>query len=469
MTEAGPARAQPMPSDAPSLRRRLLALLAPPLFLILAIGALAAYGLALRYAGHVYDRWLLDSARALQKLVQSGEARGELNPQARLLIEFDTEDRSLFAVRSLRHGLLSGDASVPMPAMLPARDDRAVFDDIRIGGHVLRMATVTLGAGEPGDRIVVSVAETLHKRQILAREILLGTLPIELALVLLALGVVWLSIGRGLRLLDPLVAQVGARNPRDLAALDTAGVPAEILPLARTIDALLARLREMVRLQERFIADAAHQLRTPLAGLRLQAERALADPRPETVRDALGHIERLAEGAGRAAGQLLALARTQAHERAIAVAEPLDLAALVRECVAERVPEALARQIDLGYVGPAEGVPMRGDAVLLREMLCNLVDNAMRYGRDGGQITVGLQRDAEADALWVEDDGPGVPAELWLRLGERFFRVPGTAREGSGLGLAIVREIAARHGGRVRFGVGSTGTGLRVDVRLPQT
>ncbi|HEX7110999.1 MAG TPA: ATP-binding protein, partial [Mizugakiibacter sp.] len=304
-------------------------------------------------------------------------------------------------------------------------------------------------------------------RQELAREILLGTLPIELALVLLALGVVWLSIGRGLRLLDPLVAQVGARHPRDLAALDTAGVPVEILPLARTIDVLLMRLREMVRLQERFIADAAHQLRTPLAGLRLQAERALADPRPETVRESLAHIERLAEGAGRAVGQLLALARTQAHEQAPVASIAFDLAALVRECVAERVPEALAREADLGYVGPDDGVRVRGDPVLLREMLCNLIDNAVRYGRDGGQVTVGLQPVADTAALSVEDDGPGVPAELRLRLGERFFRVPGTVREGSGLGLAIVREIAARHGGEVHFGTGSTGNGLRVEVRLP--
>ncbi|GAP66499.1 sensor histidine kinase [Mizugakiibacter sediminis] len=454
-------------ADAPSLRRRLLLLLAPPLFLILAIGALVAYGLALRYAGRVYDRWLLDSARALQRLAQSGAARNELNPQARLLIEFDSEDRSLFAVRSLRHGLLSGNAELPTPAALPAGADRAVFDDIRIGRHAMRMATVAFAADEPGDRIVVSVAETLHKRQQLTREILLGTLPIELALVLLALGVVWLSIGRGLRLLDPLVAQVGARHPRDLAPLDTAGVPVEVLPLTRTIDVLLMRLREMVRLQERFIADAAHQLRTPLAGLRLQAERALADPRPETVREALGHVVRLAEGAGRAAGQLLALARTQAHEPALLAAAPLDLAALARDCVAERVPEALAQQIDLGYLGPDGGVPLRGDAVLLREMLCNLVDNAMRYGRDGGQVTVGVEADADAATLWVEDDGPGVPAELQARLGERFFRVPGTLREGSGLGLAIVREIAAHHGGRVRFGNGSGGRGLRVEVRLP--
>lgn len=455
------------PAEAPSLRRRLLLLLAPPLFLILAIGALVAYGLALRYAGSVYDRWLLDSARALQHLVQSGAARGELNPQARLLIEFDSEDRSMFTVRSLRHGLLAGDAELPTPSELPAPDDRAAFGDIHIGDHALRMATVSFAADEPGDRIVVSVAETLHKRQKLAREILLGTLPIELALVLLALGVVWLSIGRGLRLLDPLVAQVGARHPRDLAALDTAGVPVEILPLARTIDLLLMRLRKMVRLQERFIADAAHQLRTPLAGLRLQAERALADPRPETVREALGHIERLAEGAGRAAGQLLALARTQAHEQTPLLAAQLDLATLVRDCVAERVPEALARQVDLGYLGPDEGAHMYGDAVLLREMLCNLIDNAMRYGRDGGQITVGLETSADGAMLWVEDDGPGVPAELLQRLGERFFRVPGTVREGSGLGLAIVREIAVRHGGDVRFVTGSTGRGLRVEVRLP--
>jgi len=247
----------------------------------------------------------------------------------------------------------------------------------------------------------------------------------------------------------------------------------EVQPLVTTIDALLARVERMLAQQQRFIADAAHQLRTPLAGLRLQAERALADPRPETVRDALTHVERLSAGTARAAGQLLALARAQAPDQALGAAKPLDLAELVRDEIAARVPAALSQHADLGYSGPTRGVRILGDAALLRELLGNLVDNALRYGRRDGVVTVSLQRGSDAEAvLAVSDDGPGVPQSLWPRLGERFFRVDGNAadrsgRDGSGLGLAIVREIAERHGATVSFGAGAEGCGLRVEVRLP--
>jgi two-component system sensor histidine kinase TctE len=209
-------------------------------------------------------------------------------------------------------------------------------------------------------------------------------------------------------------------------------------------------------------------LRTPLAGLRLQAERALADPRPETVREALTHVERLSAGTARAAGQLLALARAQAPGELLGAAKPLDLSELVRDEVAARVPAALSQHADLGYSGPAHGVWVLGDAALLRELLGNLIHNALRYGRRDGVVTVSVQRDEQGEmVLSVADDGIGVPSHLWPRLGERFFRVDGDRRDGSGLGLAIVREIAECHGASVDFGVGLNQRGLRVEVRFP--
>jgi two-component system sensor histidine kinase TctE len=224
----------------------------------------------------------------------------------------------------------------------------------------------------------------------------------------------------------------------------------------------------MLAQQQRFIADAAHQLRTPLAGLRLQAERALADPRPESVREALSHVERLSAGTARAAGQLLALARAQAPDEVVGAIAPLDLALLVRDEVAARVPAALSQHADLGYSGPSQGVRVVGDALLLRELLGNLIDNALRYGRRDGVVTVSLESGEDIGAaLAVSDDGAGVPEQLWPRLGERFFRVHGDRRDGSGLGLAIVREIAERHGATVGFGEGLSGKGLRVEVRFP--
>jgi two-component system sensor histidine kinase TctE len=332
----------------------------------------------------------------------------------------------------------------------------------------MRMVSVLMANTDaPHDTLVISAAETMRKRHILARELLTATVPIEFALILIAMALVWLGVNRGLRVLDPLARELRLRHAGDLSPLKAGDVPVEVQPLVATIDALLGRVDRMLAQQQRFIADAAHQLRTPLAGLRLQAERALADPRPESVREALSHVERLSAGTARAAGQLLALARAQAPDEVVGAIAPLDLALLVRDEVATRVPAALAQRADLGYSGPTQGVRVVGDALLLREMLGNLIDNALRYGRRDGVVTVSLECDDEGAILAVNDDGLGVPEQLLPRLGERFFRVHGDRRDGSGLGLAIVREIAGRHGATVHFGVGLNGKGLRAEVRFP--
>ncbi len=451
---------------APSLRRRLLTILAIPMALAwLASGALI-YGLALHYVNINYDRSLAQSASVLERMVRSNVGHRELSPQARILMEYDPADPGYYSVRSLRHGMLASNLDLPVPASVPVLDAAPQLDSLKLGRHSLRMASLAMADPDADDTIILSVAETLQERHALAREILVGSLPIVLALIAFVLVLVWFGVSRGLRLLDPLANQIAARRARDLSPLDQRVVPVEIRPFTQTIDALFARLRELLDLQERFIADAAHQLRTPLAGLRLQAERALADPRPESVRDALIHVERLSAGAGRAAGQLLALARAQTSNEHDALDSGLDLAPLTRECIAERVPNALTAHIDLGYEGPSQGAEVHGDPVMLREVLVNLIDNALNYAGENGTVTVSITTEARTVALSVEDSGPGVDPEWWPRLGERFFRPPGSAREGSGLGLAIVRRIAERHGAAVVFGRGRDGLGLRVTLRF---
>ncbi len=431
----------------------------------LATGALV-YLLALHYANTNYDRALTDLVRALERMMKS-EARYEsLNPQARILFEVDSEDPNYFDVRSVRHGMLASSLEIPLPDPLPKPDAKPHVRSITMGDHTLRVATVAVTSDEPGDLIVISVAQTLRERRALAREILVGVLPIVLGLITLVLILVWFGVRRGLHLFDPLTRHLAARRTRDLSPLDQSIVPVEIRPLSHTVDLLFARLRGLLELQDRFIADAAHQLRTPLAGLRLQAERALADPSPDSVREALIHVERLSAGAGRAAGQLLALARTQSNVDDPPLA-PVDLARLAREHVAESVPRALTANIDLGYAGPNSDAMVAGDAVMLREALVNLVDNALNYVGADGSVTVEVARELRTVSLSVEDDGPGVGEEWWPRLGERFFRAPGTAREGSGLGLAIVRRIAERHRAALVFAHGHEGKGLRVTLRFP--
>lgn len=450
----------------PSLRRRLLTILAAPMALAwLASGALI-YVLALHYANVNYDRSLRQGALALDHMIRSDAGHRAMSPQARILMEYDPSDPSFYAIRSLQHGMLASNLDLPMPVPVPAIGTPPRLDSISYGGRALRMASLAIAPDEAGDEILISVAETLHERHALAREILVGALPIVLLLIALVLVLVWFGVSRGLRLLDPLTAQIAGRPARDLSALDPSVVPVEIRPLTQTIDALFARLRNLLDLQERFIADAAHQLRTPLAGLRLQAERALADPRPESVRAALVHVERLSAGAGRAAGQLLALARAQTSDDEDTATCRVDVARLARDYVGERVPDALAARIDLGYEGPTHDVEVAGDAVMLREALVNLVDNALNYTGENGTVTVSVVHEARTIALAVEDSGGGVDEEWWPRLGERFFRPPGSSREGSGLGLAIVRRIAERHGATVAFGRGRDGRGLCVTLRF---
>jgi two-component system sensor histidine kinase TctE len=451
----------------PSLRRRLLAFLVAPMVLAWLASGVLVYVLALHYANISYDRSLTDLVHALERMIRSDARYEELNPQTRILFEVDSEDPNYYTVRSTHHGTLAANLELPLPEPLPSPGATPRIESLTVGERSLRMASLALASEESGDVIVVSVAQTLRERHALAREILIGVLPIVLGLIVLVLVLVWFGVRRGLHLFDPLTTHLAGRRARDLSPLDQSIVPVEIRPLTRTVDLLLARLRGLLDLQDRFIADAAHQLRTPLAGLRLQAERALADPRPDSVREALIHVERLSAGAGRAAGQLLALARTQSNVDDDAPPVPVDLARLAREHVAESVPQALAANIDLGYAGPNAEAMIAGDAVMLREALVNLVDNALNYVGAGGSVTVAVVRELRTVTMSVEDDGPGVGEEWWPRLGERFFRTPGAPREGSGLGLAIVRRIAERHHAALAFARGQEGRGLRVTLRFP--
>jgi two-component system sensor histidine kinase TctE len=455
-----------MSVEPPSLRRRLLTILAAPMALAWLGSGVLIYVLALHYANINYDRSLLETTHALERMIRSEAGHQALSPQVRILMEYDSSDPSYYSVRSLRHGSLAANVDLPLPEPVPGVGAPARLDSIAHGGRKLRMASLAVADDESGDEIIISVAETLRERHALAREILVGTLPIVLILIALVLVLVWFGVSRGLRLLDPLADQIAHRRARDLSALDQSMVPVEIRPLTQTIDALFARLRDLLDLQERFIADAAHQLRTPLAGLRLQAERALADPRPDSVREALIHVERLSAGAGRAAGQLLALARAQTSGDDDTRSDEVDMARIARDYVSERVPDALALRIDLGYEGPTQGAIVVGDAVMLREALVNLVDNALNYAGEHGTVTVSVMQELRTVSLAVEDSGPGVDEEWWPRLGERFFRPPGSRREGSGLGLAIVRRIADRHGAAVVFDRCRDCPGLRVTLRF---
>jgi two-component system sensor histidine kinase TctE len=435
--------------------------------ILLILDALLTYGVALTYANRVHDRGLSDDAVMLAKMLGNEQLGGQMSPQARFLLEYDREGHNYFRVSSTRHGLLAGSARLPAAGNAPTLEDAPVLYSTRLNDHPLRAAEVrTSNPHDPSDSLVVTVAETLQDRHRQAREILLLSILVQTTLIVCVLSLVWFGVGRGLRVLDPLTARLAARS-HELTPIGGPDVPREILPLTHTIDALFGRLRGMMALHDRFIADAAHQLRTPLTGLSLHVDRALADPRPETVADALAHIRRLTRRAARTSSQLLALTRAQASPLELGEPQRLDLGKLIRDAVVQRVPDALRVGVDLGYDGTDAKLAMLGDASSMLDLLDNLIDNAVRHAGSGGMVTVNLRRRRDGSVcLSVEDNGPGVPPDLLPRLSERFFRAGAGGDEGSGLGLAIVQRIAERHRASVVYRLAEP-HGLRVEVLFP--
>ncbi len=398
-----------------------------PMLVLLLLDAVVTYAVSLGYSNRVHDGDLVSDVETLAQMFRSKKLSGDLPEEARFLLEYDPDDHNYYTVTSRRHGLLSGNGKFPQPPAPPPGAGPRLYDS-RIDGVRLRAASMSLPSPQDrSDILTVTIAETLHDRHQRAREILFLTIPLQTLLIVSLLSLVWLGVTYGLRILHPLTRRLAARE-HELGPISDIDVPAEILPLTHTIDALFARLRTVLALQERFMADAAHQLRTPLTGLRLHVERALADPRPEVVDDALHHIHRLTRRTARTSKQLLALTRAQSPWQQREKPTRVDLDRLIPDAVGLRVHEAIQNGVDLGYRGPGQPAWVEGDASSLHELLDNLIDNAISYAGIAPRVTVSVSMlDDGGTLLQVEDNGPGVPADALSRLGERFFRVPGVA------------------------------------------
>lgn len=437
-------------TGARSLRAQLFAWLAPPLLAVFALSTGISYFVAHRFAQHAFDAALFDSARALGQLVvvENGHLRVHLSPSARSLLESDPEDIVYFLVLDGDGHPILGNTELPRPPSLTASVSTPAFYDAVLADRSIRGAALAVADGDGRVIATVLYAETLRKRAHLAVALLAALLAPQVLLAIVGLTLVSFGVRRGLAPLERVTYAVAARGERDLSAVPNDGVPTEVLPLTIGINALLGRLRSALAAQQRFIADAAHQLRTPIAGLAAQTEHALAEHSPAAMEPALRQLRSSTQRATRLVNQLLTLARAEPGGDPRRDFHRLDLAKVVQEVCADWVPEALGQQVDLGYSGAKGPVFILGDEVLLGEMLGNLIDNAIRYGRRPGTVTARLAA-APRIELCVEDDGPGIPVGERERIFERFHRAPSCQGTGSGLGLAIVREIAHVHGARV--------------------
>jgi two-component system sensor histidine kinase TctE len=449
-----------------SIRRELLARLMAPLVMILALGGVSAYGLAQHFSQVVLDNWLYDSAMSLANRVrwENGRAFVDLPEGAREILEWDIVDRVYYEVGPERGERLIGNASLPLPPSFARESKGPVYYEGVVSGAAVRVLAVALQAPD-GNRIIVKVAETRHKRNVLAREVLWISVALSFTLAAVSGLVIWYGVGSGIDSMEKAVRDV--RSQHAVAALTPFPVdgdmPVEVVPLVQEINDLIGDLAESHRLNQRFVADAAHQLRTPLAALRVQLEVALREHDPERHTRAINDAVHVLTRMGHTLHQLLTLAKAdeEAHD-----APPLvDIDLIAREEVERRIDDAVSAGVDLGYSGIGQPVLIRGQEDLLREAVANLLDNALRYGGAGERVTVGVE--SNAPEIYVEDEGPGIPEKERDKVRERFYRIAGTQGDGCGLGLSIVEEIVRRHAGSLVLESGAGGAGLRARFIFP--
>ncbi len=442
---------------ARSLRAHLLRMLLPPIAALLALGAVVAYFPSIEPAADAYDQKLVEIGISLGSHVRvlPDQYRFELPPAVEEVLRADRLDEIYYRVLSPGGLHIAGDPALPAsPGEEPAYD-------ARYKGEPVRVVSVQTPCGR--STCTVLVGETTVKRSQAVRHIVLSSLFPEILIALATVLIVWFGVKRGLWPLARLSEEIKARSPRDLRPIDIAAAPEETRPLLTALNGLLMEVAGAAQNQRRFLANAAHQLRTPLAGLRAHTELALAQPMPEPCRVHLEHVHQATIRTARLANQLLALARAEpgGGDRP---QEEVNLKTVVEGEADAWVHQALARDVDLGF--DLDAAPVRGDAFLLREAVANLVHNAIEYSNRGGRVTVRTGGHGSGSFVEVEDDGPGIPPHERERVLERFYRVPGTPGTGSGLGLAIVREIAASHAGSVHLDDNGN-RGCRVALKFP--
>ncbi len=447
-----------------SLKTEILLRLAIPLILFISIESVLSYFVTLHHVNVAYDRWLLDSARSLTQeiKVRNGKLFVELPPAALEIFKWDESDKTYFKIIAEQQGMLAGDTFVPEPFDVKTDWTRPVYFDDEMYSEQVRVVSMLLTPEHSSEKVYIHVAETLNKRHSMMIDILLADLLPQLTLVLLTGIYLLVGVKRGLQPLHTLTDEIAKRSSRDLRPIPEQHVFFEVRTLTDTINDLLGRLGLAIATQQRFIANAAHQLRTPLAGLKLQVERAQREQDLSAMKPALTHIQGCVDRMSHLTTQLLILARAEPIDGNYEL-RPVDLCQLAKETCIDWVPKALQRHMELSFEGLTQPLTVQGDEVLLRELLANLLDNAICYGHDQGNILVKVES-YPSPRLSVEDDGFGIPELEMDKVFERFYRIPGSPGDGCGLGLAIIKEIADLHKAQLQLNRINAAGGTRADL-----
>jgi two-component system sensor histidine kinase TctE len=465
-----------------SLFGEILDWMLTPMLLLWPISLVLTWVVAQSIAGKPFDRALEYNVGALAQLVSVNNNRVQFNLPlpARELLRADDSDTVYYQVLGARGEFLSGERDLP----LPPEDEKLAFGEVHIRdaevhGVDVKIAYTWVKLALPDARpALVQVAETMEKRSVLATEIVKGVMLPQFVILPLAVLLVWLALVQAIKPLNQLEDRIRARKPDDLSPIDSQIVPLEVAPLVSSVNDLLMRLKDSIATQKRFLADAAHQLKTPLAGLRMQADLAQREgANTEELKQSLRQIGRSSIRATHTVNQLLALARAESSGSAMPRTS-CDLADLTMTVVRDCVPRAIEKHIDLGYEGTQPGIEggqLAGNPTLLKELIRNLVDNAINYTPSSlekpGVITARVLSDpfGKTLVLQVEDSGPGVPMAERELIFQPFYRALGTEADGSGLGLRIVLEIAHLHNATVSMDdnhPGQNPPGARFSVRF---
>lgn len=438
-----------------------------PIITLLVIDGVIASTLAIDIANDAYDDSLTESGEALVSRLQNDQEQAavDLPKAARAILKYHREDQFFFQVFDGDRVFLYGDRDLP-PLPNKLSDDEPFIYTGRVGEQQVRFVVLTPVVN--GKMFIVQVGETLRARQEMTIRIMLSVICPQIVLVLLAAAAVWFGIKKGLHPLSVLQEAIGQRTPSDLSPIDNINAPSEVVPLLSSINHLLERLRKDRDSQKRFVANAAHQLRTPLAGLNTQAQLMLQQPMSEELQHSIKQICLSADKSARLVKQLLALARVEPSMLELSKIGGSEINKLIREAIDEVLPLALEKSLDLGFESdlPQDSAIM-GEMEGLHQLVINLIENAVIYAPAGGKVTISVKEGSGQVSFIVEDDGPGIPTEERERVFERFYRVLGTGVRGSGLGLSIVREIANLHGASINIKSGHDNCGTIMAVDFP--
>jgi two-component system sensor histidine kinase TctE len=446
----------------------------PSLAVILLITAVWSYRNAIAAANHAYDRSLTTSIRAIAENIHvlDGRIHSDIPQSAMDLIDEGVQERIYYAILGPDGSTMTGYEDLVLPSGVEPPSGVPMILDAHYREHDIRMAILSKRLYAPelpgGDRVTIVFAETTEARTLMALQLFSNNLTRQFLLVAAIIVILVFALSRIFRPLLALRESIRLRGTEDLTPIPVKDVPTEVQPLIDAINSHMSRLARMLQTRRRFLADAAHQIRTPLAVLGTQAEYGRRQSSPTEMRSTFVSMLDSIRSTRHMANQMLMLARAeqaneQTQERAI-----LDVVELARDVAGDFAALALNKQIELAFEAPDGPLHLDGNATMIREMVSNVVDNALRYTPARGHVTLSVARAGKNAVLDITDDGPGISPAERDKVFQRFYRILGSGvPEGSGLGLCIVREIGKAHGGAIQLADGQNGQGLRVEIFLP--